>query len=206
MTIKQLEPYIFFNTGQLGTQALSASQVKGVLTTLTNKELPKCMQTIDPTDDAFMKLESLPELPKADPPEGMLGKMLPFQQQGLAWMVAQELGEYKGGVLADEMGLGKTIQTISLLMQAKQRGTAAAPKAKRGRGAKQAKSAAAETDETGGPTLVVLPTSALMQWSEEIKTFAGDGLNVLVYYGKKDRATAASDMAAYDVRVQATCR
>ena len=42
-------------------------------------------------------------------------KLLPFQLEGLNWLIKQEDGEFNGGILADEMGMGKTIQTIGLL-------------------------------------------------------------------------------------------
>jgi len=49
-------------------------------------------------------------------PAAMVGTLLPFQGEGLAWMCQQEDTGVSGGVLADEMGLGKTIQTIALLL------------------------------------------------------------------------------------------
>ena len=49
-------------------------------------------------------------------PAAMVTRLLPFQEEGLAWMRAQEASSTRGGVLADEMGMGKTIQTIALLM------------------------------------------------------------------------------------------
>eukprot|EP00605_Chrysophyceae_sp_TOSAG23-4_P001643 GSChrysophyteH1.ASY1.ANO1.1804.1 assembled CDS len=42
--------------------------------------------------------------------------LLPYQKEGLAWMINQEDGPVRGGILADEMGMGKTIQTVSLLL------------------------------------------------------------------------------------------
>eukprot|EP01046_Picozoa_sp_COSAG06_P024748 COSAG06_NODE_2037_length_7766_cov_218.251989_4_plen_1365_part_00 len=214
LTEKQLMPLIFANDGQLGTTALTATQIKSMVAELLKEEQPDCLKTVDPTDDAFMQLDKQLGLPKAKAPPGLQGKLLPFQAQGLGWMAAQEQSEYKGGILADEMGLGKTIQTIALLLEAKQRGAlakdgaAAKPKAT-ARGRKAAKAAEAaemclpcsttEDAVAPGPTLVVMPTSALHQWSEEISNFAGDNLRVLVYYGKKDRATPTSVLMSYDV-------
>lgn len=65
--------------------------------------------------------EDLAELPiitpvKQEQPPGLSLKLLPFQQEGLYWMLQQEKGPWKGGMLADEMGMGKTIQTISLIL------------------------------------------------------------------------------------------
>lgn len=48
-----------------------------------------------------------------EPPAEMLMSLLPFQKEFLAWAVAQEQGEVRGGILADEMGMGKTIQVCA---------------------------------------------------------------------------------------------
>ncbi|KNH08309.1 hypothetical protein XU18_1164 [Perkinsela sp. CCAP 1560/4] len=42
-------------------------------------------------------------------------RLLPFQQQGVGWMVRKELTS-NGGILADHLGLGKTIQMIALIL------------------------------------------------------------------------------------------
>lgn len=41
---------------------------------------------------------------RADQPPSLTMKLLPFQLEGLDWMVKQEKGIWKGGLLADEMG------------------------------------------------------------------------------------------------------
>ncbi|WP_229373123.1 DEAD/DEAH box helicase [Umezawaea beigongshangensis] len=66
----------------------------------------------------------------------------PYQQAGVAWLLASESDG--GGVLADEMGLGKTLQAITVLR--------ARPSA--------------------GPHLVVCPTSVLGNWRREFARFA----------------------------------
>lgn len=87
-------------------------------------------------------------VPDTPPPEvaapPMATKLLPFQQEGLAWLVRQEDLPFQGGVLADEMGMGKTVQTIALLAHSRQR------------------------------TLIVLPTVALGQWKSELNRHAPD--------------------------------
>ena len=48
-----------------------------------------------------------------EPPPELLMPLLPYQKEFLAWSVAQERSEIRGGILADEMGMGKTIQVRS---------------------------------------------------------------------------------------------
>ena len=67
----------------------------------------------EPLSTLLVKEESPARLPT---PAAMVTRLLPFQEEGLAWMQAREASTTRGGVLADEMGMGKTIQTIALLM------------------------------------------------------------------------------------------
>ncbi|KAF9437674.1 DNA repair protein rad16 [Entomortierella beljakovae] len=78
-----------------------------------------------------------------DQPEGLQLKLLPFQREGLGWMMKQENSEFKGGILADEMGMGKTIQMISLLLS-----------------------------QPGKPNLIIAPTVAIVQWMSEVASHA----------------------------------
>ncbi|RLV85786.1 DNA repair protein RAD16 [Meyerozyma sp. JA9] len=123
--------------------------------------------------DVFPYLGSLetPPVKRAPQPEGMNIKLLPFQLEGLNWLLQQEEGEFRGGILADEMGMGKTIQTIALFL----------------------------SDLSKGPNLVVGPTVALMQWKNEIEKHTKDGLlKVLLFHGA-NRATDVKELSKYNV-------
>jgi DNA repair protein RAD16 len=113
---------------------------------------------------------------KVPQPEGLSLQLLPFQLEGLDWLLKQEQQErFNGGILADEMGMGKTIQTIALLL----------------------------AEPRGKPNLVIAPTVALMQWKSEIETHTNNGLSVCLFYGQ-NRSVTAKEMKEYDV-VLTTC-
>jgi DNA repair protein RAD16 len=122
--------------------------------------------------DVFPNLESAEKIKpeRAPQPEGMKISLLPFQLEGLNWLIRQEASIYNGGILADEMGMGKTIQTIALFL----------------------------SDRSKRPNLVVAPTVALMQWKNEIELHAGDSLSVAVFHGA-NRSGDAELLAQNDV-------
>ncbi|MGE0469074.1 MAG: SNF2-related protein [Nitrospira sp.] len=111
----------------------------------------------------FERIEK-PPLPKA-----LHAKVRPYQRDGYAWLAF--LYEHRfGACLADDMGLGKTLQTICLLAAIKE-----------GR----IKTACA----VKGPHLVVVPTSLLFNWEQELARFA-PGLTVHVYSGSERKFDA----------------
>ena len=104
-------------------------------------------------------------------PKGLRATLRPYQQDGYAWLAF--LYEHRfGACLADDMGLGKTLQAICLLA-AIQEGLI-----KTSSGVK-------------GPHLVVVPTSLLFNWEQELARFA-PGLKVHAYSGS-ERTLDAQD-------------
>ena len=90
---------------------------------------------------------------KASQPVGLSINLLPFQLEGLSWLIKQEKSSWMGGALADEMGMGKTIQIISLLLSDRKK-----------------------------PNLVVAPTVAILQWRNEVDKYT-TGFKVVVWHG-----------------------
>lgn len=80
------------------------------------------------------------------PGNALKATLRPYQEVGVNWLwYLHQLG--LGACLADDMGLGKTIQVISLLLILKK-------------------------SKANKPTLIVLPTSLLGNWENELNTFA----------------------------------
>ena len=95
-----------------------------------------------------------------------------YQQFGLNWL--NFLHEFSfSGILADDMGLGKTVQTLAFLQLLKHRG------------------------ELNKPSLIVMPTSLIGNWKNEITKFTPD-LTFLELYGV-DRAKAFKDIENHDL-------
>ncbi|KAF9881097.1 SNF2 family domain-containing protein [Colletotrichum karsti] len=111
---------------------------------------------------------------KISQPPRISRSLKPFQLEGVAWMIAMEQAEYKGGLLGDEMGLGKTIQAVSLIMS----------------------DYPAKT-----PSLVLVPPVALMQWQSEIAAYTDGTLKTFVYHGSiaKTKQMTLKDLKKYDV-------
>jgi DNA repair protein RAD16 len=61
--------------------------------------------------DVWETLHPHTEVAPLEQPADLKLKLLPYQKDGLAWMIRQEL-EFGGGLLADEMGMGKTISLV----------------------------------------------------------------------------------------------
>ncbi|TPX65967.1 hypothetical protein SpCBS45565_g04840 [Spizellomyces sp. 'palustris'] len=107
---------------------------------------------------------------QAEQPQDVNVKLLPFQREGLFWLLEQERGRFSGGILADEMGMGKTIQMISLLVSTRMK-----------------------------PNLILSPTVAIMQWLAELRERTTPGtFKVLLFHGN-NRPTTQEEVESYDV-------
>ncbi|MFS4415276.1 SNF2-related protein [Maribacter sp. 2307ULW6-5] len=99
------------------------------------------------------KLRSFSSIEKVKTPKGIKAVLRDYQKEGLNWL--NFLDEYGfGGCLADDMGLGKTLQVITFLEYLK------------------------TTRKPDKPHLIVVPTSLIFNWSEEVKKFC-PGLKLL---------------------------
>lgn len=111
------------------------------------------------------------QVPHIEVPKGMNTKLRNYQHEGLNWMNFLDDHNF-GGCLADDMGLGKTIQVIAFILSQRE---------KRGH----------------QPNLIVVPTSLLFNWSEEIEKFA-PSLKLWRHYGS-DRNKNTKGFESHDV-------
>ncbi|MEW1981300.1 SNF2-related protein [Citricoccus sp. NPDC079358] len=120
-------------------------------------------------------LKDLAEIPTPAVPSGLQATLRPYQLEGFAWL-SFLYDHHLGGILADDMGLGKTIQTLALMVRARQL-TAGAP-----------------------PFLVVAPSSVLAVWKDEAARFAPElTLRVLETTTAKRGTSVAEEAAGADV-------
>ncbi len=100
------------------------------------------------------KLSLFENISDVEIPESIHADLRDYQKQGLNWL--NFLDEFSfGGILADDMGLGKTLQILSFLARKKENGA--------------------------GNNLIVVPTSLIFNWENEIKKFCPT-LSYLVYH------------------------
>ena len=177
-----------------GSAELSAEHRTALQTRLeeSRSEVDEEAVPVDP--DAIVRTEWSTE---ANPPPELLMPLLPYQREGLAWLLHQEReSAMAGGILADEMGMGKTIQAIALLLAhrrnpADEKLASAWAAADRRHGV--------EASKPRGGTLVVVPVVAMGQWQAEISRFtAPNSLSVKVFHGA-GRADDPRALAEADV-------
>ncbi len=103
-------------------------------------------------------------------PANIHAELRPYQQEGYVWM--SRLAHWGAGAcLADDMGLGKTLQAITLMQSRASKGAA----------------------------LVLMPTSLLHNWQQELTRFAPALTVKILNQQGKDRQQLVSDAEAGDV-------
>ena len=92
-------------------------------------------------------------------PDSLKNVLREYQKNGFLWLKTLKNNGF-GGILADDIGLGKTLQTIAVLLAAKEEGK-------------------------GGTSLVVSPSSLVYNWLEEFQKFAPD-MKVVTITGNQE--------------------
>ena len=92
-----------------------------------------------------------------------------------------------------QMGMGKTIQTIATIVA----GMPGVGKPAKG---KRKADAGAAAGEGHGPTLIVCPSSAMLQWADEVQRSTPEGaVKVVAFYGPGRAKLSKSDLESADI-------
>jgi len=134
-------------------------------------------------------------------PSTLKATMRNYQKEGFSWMV-QLYENQLGGCLADDMGLGKTLQALALLLKVKKKKSLSLlPQTDTGSQFQLSLFDVAEIAETIQPaSLIVMPTSLIHNWENEIQKFA-PSLKVYKHVGaqRNKSNSLAATIRYYDV-------
>ncbi len=151
--------------------------------------------------DYFRKLSQINSnsTQKVDLPVDSKAQLRNYQEDGFSWMYHLYENQL-GGCLADDMGLGKTLQTLTLLLKLRKRNSLSfLPEDEKNNQMTLFREATAPKDIQPA-SLIVMPTSLIHNWANEIMKFA-PSLKVYKHVGsmryKADKL--ASAIRHYDV-------
>ncbi len=142
----------YFRNGELKKEKLLISKLRFSMIDELFEDIDS-EEIITELNEKRKRLKKVTEIKKVSVPRSIKAKLRPYQKEGLNWL--HFLDEMKwGGILADDMGLGKTLQILTFLTKIKSKKT----------------------------NLIIVPTTLLFNWQNEIEKFAPH-LNAFYYYG-----------------------
>lgn len=120
----------------------------------------------------FRELIGLTRIELPEIPQGLKATLREYQKEGFYWLDLLRRSGF-GGILADDMGLGKTIQAIAILLKSAEN----RPGRKLNEPANQVQLSLFDEEFAPSvnfnvPSLIVVPTSLVYNWTMEIKKFA----------------------------------
>jgi len=162
----------YFNSGEIAdddTLQVSKSNFTTIELLFENAMLDERVK--DEISVYHRKLDHFDAVQDIVVPTAFNGQLRPYQQQGLNWL--NFLDDFNfGGCLADDMGLGKTVQVIAFILSQREK-------------------------TKHNVNLVVVPTSLIFNWQQEIKKFA-PSINVHTIYGP-ERIKNTQDYDQFEV-------
>ena len=159
----------FFRNGEVKKDKLEISKLRfSVIEELfDNLDDSAILQEIT---DKRQRLRSFTNIQSTEVPKQITASLRHYQKEGLNWLNFLDDMQW-GGILADDMGLGKTLQVLAFLQQ--------------------------QANKKMGTNIIVLPTTLLFNWENELKKFAPK-LKAHFYYGN-DRVKNTTDFKNYDM-------
>ncbi len=148
----KLEKY--FRHGEVQGDKLSVSKLRfGIIDELFDNISDESI--LNEIAEKRKRMAEFTEISQTEVPKEITADLRSYQKEGLNWLnFLEEMGW--GGILADDMGLGKTLQILTFIQYI------------------------VKKDST--PNLIVVPTTLLFNWENEIKKFAPD-LKAYYHYG-----------------------
>lgn len=153
--------------------------------------------------------EDLEKMPMADQPEQLVTKLLPYQRQGLQWMLAHESPKipdqetvqfwkrYKGGYLnvVTNFYVKGTPDLVSGGLLADDMGL--------GKTIQIISLIMSDPRKNGQPTLIVAPLSVMSNWKQQAELHVKKKYapNVLIYHGQANRGLKPDELKQYDIVV-----
>ncbi|WP_051890701.1 DEAD/DEAH box helicase [Chryseobacterium vrystaatense] len=161
----------FFRIGEIDAEDLKIPKINfSEVSSLFEKEVLS-EEIQEELSSYSLQFSSATDLPEVSIPKELQAVLRDYQHDGLNWLNFLDTLNF-GGCLADDMGLGKTLQIIAFILS--------------------------QREKHGHKThLVVVPTSLLFNWQEEINKFA-PSIKVMTHYGA-DRLKASDHMSGYEV-------
>ncbi len=165
--LHKLEKY--FRHGEIKNDKLEISKLRFSV-------IDELFDNIDDTDilqeiaEKRQRLKNFTNIHETEVPKQITATLRHYQKEGLNWMNFLDEMQW-GGILADDMGLGKTVQMLAFLQL--------------------------QAMNNKGTNLIVVPTTLLFNWENELKKFA-PRLKAFFYYGN-DREKSTTGFASYDL-------
>ena len=133
-------------------------------------------------------------------PPNLKARLRNYQEEGFQWMYGLYKNEF-GGCLADDMGLGKTLQTLALLLKLKRKKAGVKVTDPLVNSNQLALfNEELETGEVQSASIIVVPTSLVHNWENEIRKFTPT-LKAYKHVGYQRKKAVEMDKIArfYDV-------
>lgn len=159
-------------------------------TILVNKSNYTLLTEVIPPEE--LEIDSIPDA-TYQPSSKLKAILRPYQEEGVKWLVKHQQNQL-GACLADDMGLGKTLQTIATLVFTKELLT---PEPNAVQTVRLDLFSDPLEIKTYLKALIVLPSSLVFNWAQEILKFAPH-LTITKYTGS-DRKKIAPYLETYDV-------